>query len=226
MSTLYVVLFAGCMNAPNEHPRYYNDLQLFGDIISTLPGVTSGSMTVMHSDGSPQFQFKGTGAAAVLPATSACLLNAIGTLAANVSASDRFVFVASNHGGQNPAGSYLWCWNEETVAASDFATACNAIGSKQQAYIFGQCHSGGFITPLAAPNRVILTGCAADEVTYSTSDDSYDEFLLRVGQSLQAGTRRLGDVFAAAKAADTQKETPQLSDVGAIGSQDSVLYGP
>lgn len=49
---------------------------------------------------------------------------------------------------------------------------------------------------------------------------------LRVVESLENGERRFANVFAAAKATDTQKESPELSDPGGIGSDGSLLTGP
>jgi hypothetical protein len=223
MSKLFVVLFAGGVNSSYSYPRYQNDLQRYGNLFATLPGVDGTTLTVMHADGTASFQFPNIASPTVLAATSSNLTNALGTLASSIASTDRFVFVASNHGGK---GSTLWCWNEENITAANFAQACNNITSTQQAYIFGQCYSGGFITPLAANNRVILTGSTDQQVTYATSDLKYDEFLLRVIESLEGGERCLGNVFTSAKAADTQNETPQFSDQGGLGSQVSLLSGP
>ncbi|HEX3672216.1 MAG TPA: C13 family peptidase [Candidatus Cybelea sp.] len=225
MSKLFVFLFAGGVNSSYNYARYQNDLQRYGNLFATLPGVDGSTLTVMHADGTASFQFPNIASPTVLAATSSNLTNAFGTLASSIASTDRFVFVASNHGGRDANGSTLWCWNEENVPAASFAQACNNITSTQQAYIFGECYSGGFITPLAATNRIILTGSTDSQVTYATADVSYDEFLLRVIESLEGGERCLGNVFTAAKAADTQNESPQCSDTGGLGSQVSLLSG-
>jgi hypothetical protein len=118
VSQLFVVLFAGCMNSDNLLPRYYNDLKRFGDLFSTLPGVDGTSLTVLHADGSSEFGFTGIPNPNVLAGTSAQLLGTLRGIASSAAATDRFVFVASNHGGTDTNGAYLWCWNEETVYAS------------------------------------------------------------------------------------------------------------
>lgn len=225
MSRLFVVLFAGCMNSDNVFPRYYNDLQRFGDVLSSLPGVDSTSLTVLHSDGSPPFQFAGLANPNVLDGSASALNSVLQGIASTASANDRFVFVASNHGGANGSISYLWCWNQEKVDAPSFASACAAIQAQQQGYIFGQCNSGGFIAPLQSQKRVILAGCGQASVTHQSADGLYDEFLRLVVQSLENGERRLSSAFANAKSADALGDTPQLSDPGNIGIGTLLLTG-
>jgi len=226
VSKLFVVLFAGCIDSYHTLAQYYNDLKRFGDFFSMLPDVDSNSLTVLHSDGSPPFIFTGVPNPTVGAGNMAGLQGALQSVAASAKTADRFVFVASNHGGIDNSLAYLWCWNSIKVYATDFAKACGAISAQRQAYVFGQCNSGGFITPLANSSRVILAGCGPNDVTYPTDDNNYDEFLLRVVENLENGERHFANVFAAAKAADTQKESPELSDPGGIGSDASLLTGP
>jgi hypothetical protein len=225
VSRLFAVLFAGCMNSDNLYPRYFNDLQLFGDILSTLPGVDASSLTVLHSDGSPPFQFAGIPNPNVLAGTASALTSVLQGIAAAAAPTDRFILIASNHGGADGTVSYLWCWNEEKFSAPTFAQVCNPIAAQHQGYIFGQCNSGGFIPPLANGNRVVLAGSSQSGQTHQSSDQMYDEFLLRIAQSLQSGERRLASAFDAAKAADTAGDTPQFSDPGGIGTQTILLTG-
>lgn len=226
MSKLFVVLFAGCIDSYHTLNQYYNDLKRFGNFFSTLPDVDSSSLSVLHSDGSPPFAFTGIPSPTVGAGNVAGLQGALQSVAASATTVDRFVFVASNHGGIDGSLAYLWCWNSAKFYAPDFAKACGAISARRQAYVFGQCSSGGFITPVASNSRVILAGCGPNGVTYPTNDNNYDEFLLRVVESLESGERQFANVFAAAKAADTQRDSPELSDPGRIGSDASLLMGP
>jgi hypothetical protein len=226
MSKLFVVLFAGCMNQCNNKPRYRYDLLRFGDFFSTMNGVGVDTLTVLHTDGSPPFKFTNISSPSVLPGTSSDLSSTLRSIASAAAGIDRFVFVASNHGGADSTGSYLWGWNEEPIKSASFAQACSRIACQRQAYIFGQCRSGGFIPALARPNRVILTGADQGSDTHPSSDGQYDEFLLRVAESLENGERRFAAVFAAAKAADTTGDRPELSDPGGVGSDASLLVGP
>jgi hypothetical protein len=214
------------MNSANNRPRYRNDLQLFGEVFSTLAGVDVDSLNVLHSDGSAPFQFTNIAFPNVTGGNSAALTATLQSIANAAAATDRFIFVASNHGGADSTGSYLWCWGETKLSAASFAQICRRITCQRQAYIFGQCNSGGFIPSLAGPNRVILTGSDQGGLTYPSSDDQYDEFLLRVAQSLQNGERKFAAAFAAAKAADATGDRPQLSDSGGVGSDASLLTGP
>jgi hypothetical protein len=228
MSKLYVVLFAGCMNADpdNLRPRYAYDLQRYGDFFSQANGVDAGTLTVLHSDGSQSFQFTNIQSPNVIPGTSAILLATLQSIASAAATTDRLVFVASNHGGKNGTVAYLWGWGEVQITAPTFAQACNGIACRRQAYIFGQCKSGGFIPAVASASRVILTGADQNGDTYPTSDGGYDEFLLRVVEQLEKGEQQFAAVFAAAKAADATSDTPQLSDPGGVGSDASLIAGP
>jgi hypothetical protein len=214
------------MNATYNFRWYYNDLQRFGDFLSAMNGVDASTLTVLHSDGSPPFQFANIPSPNVIAGTASALSSTLQSVAAAAVADDRFIFVASNHGGRDGTASYLWCWDERPLSAPSFAQACSRIACQRQAFVFGQCNSGGFIPALARSNRVILTGADLAGSTNQSDGDRYTEFLLRVVESLENGERRFAAVFVAAKAADTKPERPQLSDPGSVGSQDSLLNGP
>ena len=226
MSKLFVVLFAGCMDADHNFQRYANDLQLFGDFFSTTNGVDVGTLSVLHSDGSQSFRFSNIAFPNVSGGTAPSLATALQSVANAAAPTDRFVFVASNHGGVDSTGSFLWCWDATKFSAASFAQICRRIACTRQAYIFGQCNSGGFIPGLAAPNRVILTGTDQTGLTHPSGDDQHDEFLLRIVESLNKGERRFATAFNAAKAADTVGDRPQLSDSGGVGSDATLLMGP
>jgi len=225
MSKLFVVLFAGCMNADHSYTWYYNDLNRFGKLLSTMNGVDAGTLTVLHSDGSRPFRF-GTITPKVMAGTVSGLLSTLQSISASATTDDRFIFVASNHGGADGTVSYLWCWDEEPINAARFAQACSGLACRRQAYIFGQCYSGGFIPALAGSKRVILTGADSTSTTNPSNGEEYTEFLMRVADSLDKGERRLAYVFATAKAADAAGDRPQLSDPGGVGSDASLLNGP
>src|ERR1700722_12435682 len=144
MSKLFVFLYSGGVNSTYNHSRYKNDLQRLGNDLVQKPGCSVATMTFMCADGTDQFLLNGH-AGTVLAASRNNLQAGLATLAAAVAPEDRFIFVASNHGGQDSGTSILYCWNEESVNVADFATWCAGIRSKRQVFIFGQCYSGGFL---------------------------------------------------------------------------------
>jgi hypothetical protein len=228
MSTLYVMLFAGGIDADNNYPRYAADLQRLGDDFGKLPGAWVNTVTFLHADGTMQFTVSGA-SATVFSATAANLQNALGTLAALIGAGDRFVFVASNHGGlDSNNASILYGWGADQVAAADFGAWISAIRASRQVYIFGQCNGGGFLQPVAGPTVFAMSASLATEVSYATTDLTYDEFLLRVAQALENGAGILtpSQMFASAQANDTQDEHPQFLDIGNIGGDPSIFNGP
>jgi hypothetical protein len=227
MSTLNVVLFAGCMSSEMNQPRFKNDLQIFGDFLSQRPGVSANSLIVLISDGSPGFTFKGIFNPRVQAAYKGLLLSTLQGIAQSAQPADRFIMVCSNHGGGPNSMAYMYDRNQDQITAADVAQACSGIQAQRQAYIFGQCYSGGFIPGLASTNRVILTAADKSSVSFQTTDEQHDEFLMRVAECLTDEQEyRLANVFAAAKDADTSKDTPQLSDPGGVGSDPTLLNGP
>jgi hypothetical protein len=226
MSRLFTFLFAGCVNPTCNYPRYKNDLQRVGAQLAGKPGSSIGTVTVMHADGTAAFSFNNH-PAVVLAATRANLENALGTIVANVTEQDRFIFIASNHGGAPDSGEpTLWCWNEESVTASEFAAWCSPISSKRQVYILGQCYAGGFIPVMKGATRIVMSACSADQVSWASKDQDFDEFLLRVIEALEGGATNFEQVFSYAQKNDTQSEEPQVADGSGLSLDSSILGGP
>ena len=65
------------------------------------------------------------------------------------------------------------------MSASDFKTNLNKISPEATKHlVMGQCYSGGFISELQSVKQLtISTACSATQLSHSTSDHLYDEFL-------------------------------------------------
>lgn len=221
MSTTYLLLFAGGMNANYCYVRYQRDLQRLANTLTLLAGTGVLSTSILHGDGGLKFNILSSSVGS-LPATRVNLKQAFARMATLLTASDRFIFVASNHGGPSSTGARLWCWDEEFVDNSEFLEWCKPIESAMQVYVFGQCYAGGFL-PVAALNRLVLTACGPLEVSYATSDLQNDEFILRICEAIEGGASNWSEVFTHAMANDTMSEHPQISSIGAIAADSLFL---
>jgi hypothetical protein len=221
----YLCCFSGGLSTFYNYTRYNADSALMVQALLTVDGFSADRTTILVSDGTSVIQLP-SGTLSTSVATKAGLLGALGTLADKLTSTDVLIFAATNHGGPGDAGSQksvLWCWNDEQVSSDEFASALATMTAETQVYIFGQCYSGGFITSLGGTNRLIMTACRFDEVSYATEDSSHDEFLLAVGNAILGNAKTFKDVFQAALAADTQPEHPQLSDPAGIADRTDIL---
>ena len=223
----FVVLFAGGIDANNNYPRYSADLTLLLTAFAGYPGLDATSITVLAGDGGGAFQFGNVPVASVVAADRNGLQNALNGVAVQATAGDRFFFFSSNHGGQTTPGqssSTLYCWcggapAPDQILPVELANMSAAIQCGVQIFVHGQCYSGGFIAALQSPNRAILTACNWDEVSYASAamSGTYDEFLYRIAEGLEARIATISDLFSYAKRNDLEKESPQF-DGGAIGA--------
>jgi hypothetical protein len=221
MMSTYVILFSGGINDFANYPRYAADLSLLLVGLNGFPGLTPAGISILLGPGGGAFEYNGTAITAANSSRS-MLEQTIANVAASASTNDRLLFFASNHGGQKVKGqnsSTLYCWGSETVLPNDLLQWFGAVRCQFQAFVFGQCYSGGFIDGMKMQNRAILTACSFDEVSWASSATSYkyDEFIYRVSEALVARTDTLTDIFLYAQKADLEKETPQFSD-GGIGA--------
>lgn len=97
---LYVVAFAGGINDYANYIRYRNDLTRFARACGSLPGSDPSRYWFLHAAGGTVFDVSGMGRTA-LAATRPELAGVLGTVAQLAPPDDHFVFLASNHGGQD-----------------------------------------------------------------------------------------------------------------------------
>ena len=214
----HLVLFAGGINEFSNYARYPADLSLILSSLSGFAGLTSAQITVLSGPGGTDFQFDGNHFQSIV-ATKSELRNSIARIANTAVDNDRFLFVASNHGGQRVSGSSsstLYCWQADTVTPAELRSWCSAVACSVQIFVMGQCYSGGFIEELSQQGRAIMTACTFNELSYASTANSerYDEFIYRIAEALVARAPTVGSVFQYAQNADREKETPQFSDGG------------
>jgi len=220
----HIVLFAGGIDSRSLFDRYKEDLRIIGRAFLDRPAFQGASVTLLYGPGGtvtlnlgPRHQ-----RVAAITASAANLEQALRDVSRDEA--DHFVFVASNHGDLNAdrITTSLCCWDREFVEDHQFASWCSAINARRQIYVFGQCHSGGFIPPLARPDRCILTACAWDEYSWAHSSLSVDEFILFVTQGLRGGLATPTEIFSYARLRDSRPEHPQYYP-GDVGNDTSFL---
>lgn len=151
------------------------------------------------------------------------------------------LFVWTFDHGANSGMSYL-CLRDGWMDANHFATKLNAIPYQKRAIFMQQCFSGGFVTPLQGTKSFVSTASSASQVAHRADTEfevyggrtyhhgEYNYYITCAmsgknpsGAAVNADTT--GDVKVSALEAhnwmqthENQPETPQMSDIGGIGS--------
>lgn len=213
----YAVLISGGVNSGMAYIRYWNDLKYMYSILRNTYGYAPQNIYVVYKDG--------IGEDNQIPvnysATIANLQTVTTALSAKMTDKDTLFLFTNNHG--SPTGLCLY-YNTE-VTHSQLATMLSGILNYNRMIIFmKQCFSGGFITHLSGPRRIILTACTEDQISYSAdTEGSYGEFsyhfMKAVNLEVSADTDANGRVsmveaFNWAGTHDSRPETPQYDDSG------------
>jgi len=132
---------------------------------------------------------------------------------------------------------------EGHISLLESALAGSGVTDPEIVFIYGGCHSGSFIPTLSASNRVIITSCASDEISYRgvTTDESGvrdGEFFLMeffrnagAGRTLREAFKQASDKtveYTASKSNGVLAEQPQhplLDDNGDGGGTPGDLLG-
>lgn len=223
----YAVLIAGGYDAANNHIRYWNDLKAMYNILLSR-GYTASHITVLFADGAA----KDNGMPVNGPATKASIDSAFTVLAGKIGADNDVYIMTTDHGCQMGAGHSGLCLWGENMIDTDFANEVNKITTcKHMMIVMEQCFSGGFVTPLTKPNRVVMTACNASQPSWALRLD-FDEFTFWYMSALQgslidgaAGTVNadtsgdskvsIMEAWNYGRANDHASEVPQYEDNGA-----------
>lgn len=239
---LYAVILSGGGNADSNYVRYWNDCSYIYKTLRNRFGVPSDNISLLISDGAdPGLDMKlGNGTyisspldldndsinETIFAATKNNLISVLDSLASVMSADDRLFFYVIDHGGRSDNHSYICLWNYEKIYDYELASLFDDFSISSMNIVLGQCYSGGFVSYLSAPNRVVSTACAANEKSYAMADLLYDEFVhhwtTAVNEHDVYGDRVISDTnnngfvsaseaFIYAFANDVRNETPQYS---------------
>ena len=119
----------------------------------------------------------------------------------------------------------------------DLATMLNNINSNRTIVVMEQCFSGGFISDLSGPNRVILTACHEEEFSWAAdTEGNFDEFAFHFAEAINTSDMRadsdsdgeisMQEAFNFASQNDSGNEQPQYDDDGdGVGHQQPIPNG-
>lgn len=237
----WAVIISGGGNYTTNFVRYWNDCAFFYSTMKNVYGLSDGNIIVAMSDGtdsgidrlneygipeSSPWDLDGDNVSDIdSPATTNDVNNIFSSLKNEVKPGDEVIIFVTDHGAYSSGDAALVLWNNDTMSASDFKINLNKLSPEATKHlVMGQCYSGGFISELQSVKQMtISTACSATQLSYSTSDYLYDEFLYHWtaaiagqypgGGSADAdadsdGVITVREAFNYAQTNDTMTETP------------------
>lgn len=240
----WAVIISGGGTYMTNFVRYWNDCAFFYSTMKNVYGLSDNNIYVAMSDGtnsgidrlneygfpeSSPWDLDGDTISDIdFAATLHNVEGIFDALRENVKQGDEVIVFVTDHGEYSYGNASLVLWNNEMMSASDFKTNLNKISPQATKHIvMGQCHSGGFISELQGIKQLtISTACSVTQLSYSTSDFLYDEFLLHwtaaIAGEYPDGTNADGadtnydglisprEAFNFAQSNDSVSETPQF----------------
>jgi hypothetical protein len=240
----WAIIISGGDNYQSNYIRYWNDCSFFYTTLKEVYGLTDERIIVAMSDGlstgidridaygipesSPWDLDYDSVYDIDYPATESGVLAAFNIVQSYSMPGDEVIIFITDHGIVDLSGKpSIVLWGGDSMTASTFRTLILSINSEVTKHIvMGQCYSGGFISSLQGIKQTtVSTACSATELSYSTSNFEYDEFLYHWtsaisghypnGTSANAdndndGRISVREAFNFAQANDTRNETPQF----------------
>lgn len=259
MENNWAVIISGGGSKYSNHERYWNDCSAIYSSLIHIYGYRKDRIKVLISDGtnpdsdrllinggydSSPLDLDGDGLPDIEYAATKNNLKAVfNNLGQTLSDKDNLFIFTTDHGGSIGGNSTMVLWNNEIIYDYEFSNLLNSIKANTINIVMEQCYSGGFIDDLKKDSRVIATACKSDEVSYATSDRTYNEFVyhwisavtgkMPNGTKVNADTNNDGiismsEAFNYARSKDKEKETPQYSstpiNLGEILSLKDIHY--
>lgn len=227
MKAPYAILIAGGASPANNHIRYWNDLLAMYTIL-TANGYPADHITVIYADGSA----KGAGMPVNYSASKANIATAFSNLAAKVGPDNAVYIMLNDHGAVMDGGHVgLDLWYDK-MSDAEFAAQVNKITQFKHMLIqMKQCYSGGFVDDLTGPNRVVMSSCRADQVSWAKLTLDFGEFTYWYMSALKgsfvdgtgpcnadkSGDQKISiaEAWNFAREHDKAPEVPQYEDSGA-----------
>ena len=191
----YAVIINGGFNKYSNHIRYWNDCSYIYSTLVNKYYYDKDKVFVLMSDGtspaddrllydgvttdSSPLDLDGDGIDDIAYSATPSNVSLVFDSLSNILTQEDTLFIFTmDHGGSNGGISvYLYLWNS-IITDTQFAQEVGKVNAGKIIICMGQCYSGGFIDNLEAPNRVIMTACRYDEVSFST-DNLHDDFVYK-----------------------------------------------
>ncbi len=217
----YAVLIAGGWNPASNHVRYWNDLATMYDILRST-GYAAQNIYVIYADGVP----RDSSMPVHYSATRANIANVFNELSGKISGNDTLYIMLNDHGDLNRLCLFWYGYMTNT----DFARELNKVHPKCTIIQMKQCYSGSFIPPLTGVGRIIMSSCAANQLSYAHSSLIFGEFTYWYFAALTGrkpdftgnvnadsnnnGKISILEAYNFARSNDTKPETPYFEDSG------------
>lgn len=251
----YAIILSGGGDMRSNHLRYWNDCSFIYKVLVNIYGFLPNNIYVLMSDGtdpgadrylpngnydSSPLDLDGNGTNDIqYSATKQNITTVFDILSKKITNEDDLFIFTTDHGGRANNQSYLVLWNGVRLYPTELANEINKIKARNISIVMEQCYSGGFIPALDAPNRIIMTACKEDEVSWA-GPSYYDEFvyhwtsamakkypnnIIVNADSNSDGFISMEEAFLFAKNNDDQDETPLYSSNAATLGQLVTLRG-
>ena len=123
---------------------------------------------------------------------------------------DKVVLLLSTHGNEDILAINLYRRNHPSLDSKWLRFALAGLRGKPTLMLISACYSGSFITPLAAPSRIILTAAAADRNSFGCQFKSTNTYFVDALLNQPAITdQSLTELMAQAKIEVAQRERTQ-----------------
>lgn len=192
----YAVILSGGKNKNSNNARYWNDCSFIYQTLTKKYRVPKGNVKVLMSDGTdpavdmcrevgdpyisspldldddgnPEIEYS---------ATKANLRRVFSELSNELGDEDHLFVYVIDHGGYDyqKKSSYICLWNDEKLYPEELNSYLDGCEAGYISFVMGQCYSGGFSRELQANNRIIMTACGEDEVSYCSEKVPFDEYV-------------------------------------------------
>lgn len=191
---VYAVIISGGRNKLFNHERYWNDCAFLYRTLRHDYHIPQQRITLLMADGdhpaddmlkaeatrfaSSPTDLDGDGQPDLyLSCTRQHLDEAFNRLAQQLTADDHlFVFITDHGEIDAQSRTHLWLWGNDQLSPQELAACIGQCRPASTSILMGQCHAGAFVAPLHGQGRIVMSACAADEMSWACKDRPYDEF--------------------------------------------------
>lgn len=209
----FAVILNGGKNPYKNNENYWYDCSFLYTTLRNIYNVPKNNIKVIMSDGTdPSLDMKRYGTDSVLvsspldldddgepdieyAATKENLSSVMSSLSKEVTDKDQLIFFVIDHGGRDDKtlSSYICLWGDDVLLyPHELSEMLSGINAGYITIVLGQCNSGGFIEDLQGDNRLIMTACRDNELSYCREEEPFDEFVYQWTSAL-AGCTPYGD---------------------------------
>lgn len=202
----YAVILNGGKNMSANRESYWDDCSFFYITLRDVYCIPKENIKVIISDGTDSsFDMKLDGRDSVFisspldldedgiddteyAATKENLQKVFSELSSKVTANDNLLVFMVGHGGIDKAGvSHVCLWGD-SISAPELSNMVKPIDAGYMTFVLGQCYAGGFEKYLRADNRLILSACRENEMSFGRPEGLYDEFVYQFTSALAGYT--------------------------------------